>query len=751
MAQQSNKKNNGRMNMNMPRPSLMWVWGLIGAVILGWYLFGDVNDAPVQSDWATVERMVEAGDVEKIQVVNRDQAQVFLKKEASERYRRDTLQKQFSRMPQSGVQLTFTIGSVDSFREDLRAAEQQSGHEVPVVYENKSGDWTGILINLLPWVVIIGAWFFLMRSMSRGAGGGAGGGIMNVGKAKAQVFDKDNAKRITFKDVAGLEEAKVEIMEIVDFLKKSDKYKELGAKIPKGALLVGPPGTGKTLLAKAVAGEANVPFLSISGSDFVEMFVGVGASRVRDLFEQAKQKAPCIVFIDEIDAIGRARGKNAGFSGNDERENTLNQLLTEMDGFQTNTGVIVLAATNRADILDKALMRAGRFDRQIEVGLPDVKEREEIFEVHLRPLKLDPQLDRSFLARQTPGFSGADIANVCNEAALIAARHNKKFVSKEDFLAAIDRIIGGLERKNKIITDEEKRVIAFHEAGHATVSWILENASPLIKVTIIPRGKALGAAWYLPEERQITTREQMMDELAATLGGRVSEQLTFGRISTGALNDLERVTKQAYAMVAYYGMSDEVGNLSFYDSTGQSDMALTKPYSELTAQQIDAEAKKVVERAYAMAEEVLRTHADGLRELAELLLDREVVFTEDVERIFGKRQKDIERERREAEAKAAADATGAAVTEQAGGEPSKPSHSRRRKSAAGEAASSGSEHSRDVRSDGVSDPDGKSDPAIEADPDTKSDPEQKSDPERKRSDGGADDEKPVAAASAPEK
>ena len=433
-------------------------------------------------------------------------------------------------------------------------------------------------------------------------------------------------------------------MEIVDFLKRADKYRELGAKIPKGALLVGPPGTGKTLLAKAVAGEANVPFLSISGSDFVEMFVGVGASRVRDLFEQAKQKAPCILFIDEIDAIGRARGKNAGFSGNDERENTLNQLLTEMDGFQTNTGVIVLAATNRADILDKALMRAGRFDRQIEVGLPDVKEREEIFNVHLRPLKLDPALDRSFLARQTPGFSGADIANVCNEAALIAARHDKKEIAKEDFLAAIDRIIGGLERKNKIITDAEKRKIAYHEAGHATVSWLLENASPLIKVTIIPRGKALGAAWYLPEERQITAREQLMDEMASLLGGRVSEQLTFGEISTGALNDLERVTKMAYAMVAYYGMSDKVGNLSFYDSTGQSDMALTKPYSDQTAESIDKEARALIDRAYKMAEEVLTTHSEGLKELAELLLSREVVFTEDVERIFGKRKKDLEKE-----------------------------------------------------------------------------------------------------------
>ena len=648
------RKNNNKMNMNMPRPSMLWIYGLIGAFIIGWYVFGDVNDTPLPSNWATVEQMVEKGDVDKILIVNHDQAQVFLKKDAAEKYRSDSTDKRFRRLPDTGVQLIFTIGSVDSFREDLKAAEEISGQRVQVEYENKVNDWTSILINLLPWVVIIGAWFFVMRSMSRGAGAGGGGGIMNVGKAKAQVFDKDNAKRVTFKDVAGLEEAKVEIMEIVDFLKKADKYKELGAKIPKGALLVGPPGTGKTLLAKAVAGEANVPFLSISGSDFVEMFVGVGASRVRDLFEQAKQKAPCIVFIDEIDAIGRARGKNAGFSGNDERENTLNQLLTEMDGFQTNTGVIVLAATNRADILDKALMRAGRFDRQIEVGLPDVKEREEIFNVHLRPLKLDPQLDRSFLARQTPGFSGADIANVCNEAALIAARHNKKFISKEDFLAAIDRIVGGLERKNKIITDEEKRVIAFHEAGHATVSWILEHASPLIKVTIIPRGKALGAAWYLPEERQITTREQMMDELAATLGGRVSEQLTFGQVSTGALNDLERVTKQAYAMVAYYGMSENVGTLSYYDSTGQSDMAFTKPYSEQTAQQIDTEAKRVIEQAYKMAEQVLREHADGLKELAELLLSREVVFTEDVERIFGKRKKDIERERKEAEAKAKA-------------------------------------------------------------------------------------------------
>lgn len=632
----------------------MWIYGVIIIFIVGYWMFGPGNGVPVKSDWNTVAQMIEQGDVEKIQVVNRDLAEIYLKKDAADRYRKDAADPRFRNMPETGAQLTFNIGSVDTFRQDLDKVTAESGNDVVLVYENRENSWTSILLQMLPWVIIIGGWFFLMSRMSRGAGGGSGG-IMNVGKARAQVFDKENSKKVTFKDVAGLEEAKVEIMEIVDFLKKPDKYKSIGAKIPKGALLVGPPGTGKTLLAKAVAGEANVPFLSISGSDFVEMFVGVGASRVRDLFEQAKQKAPCILFIDEIDAIGRARGKNAGFSGNDERENTLNQLLTEMDGFQTNTGVIVLAATNRVDILDKALMRAGRFDRQIEVGLPDVKEREEIFDVHLRPLKLDPELDRTFLAKQTPGFSGADIANVCNEAALIAARHNKKYVSREDFLAAIDRIIGGLERKNKIISDEEKRVIAYHEAGHATVSWILENASPLIKVTIIPRGKSLGAAWYLPEERQITTREQMMDELAAMLGGRVSEQINFGEVSTGALNDLERATKMAYAMVAYYGMSEKVGTISYYDSTGQSDMALTKPYSELTAQQIDAEAKNTIAEAYAMAAEVLRSHADGLKELAELLLEREVVFTEDVERIFGKRKKDILRERKEAEQKALAE------------------------------------------------------------------------------------------------
>ena len=643
--------NNGVKLPNMPRPNIMWLWSLILIFILGYSLFSSEDGAPVQSDWYTVEEMIERGEVEKINIVNRDIAQVYLKKDAVERYR-NTDDAKLKKMPATGSQLVFNIGSVDTFRQDFDKAVESSGNKVVLLYENDTQDWVGILITWLPWIVIIGVWIFLMRSMSRGGGGGSG--IMNVGKARAQEFNPDDpSRKITFKDVAGLEEAKVEIMEIVDFLKHADKYRELGAKIPKGALLVGPPGTGKTLLAKAVAGEANVPFLSISGSDFVEMFVGVGASRVRDLFDQAKQKAPCIVFIDEIDAIGRARGKNAGFSGNDERENTLNQLLTEMDGFQTNAGVIVLAATNRADILDKALMRAGRFDRQIEVGLPEVHERKAIFDVHLRRLKLDPKLDREFLAKQTPGFSGADIANVCNEAALIAARHDKKVVSKEDFLAAIDRIIGGLERKNKVITPHEKKTIAYHEAGHATVSWILENANPLVKVTIIPRGKALGAAWYLPEERQITTREQMMDELAATLAGRVSEQMFFGHLSTGALNDLERVTKQAYAMVAYYGMSEKVGTLSYYDSTGQSDMAFTKPYSEQTARDIDDEVRAIIDKAYAMAENVLTEHRDGMVRLAELLLEREVVFTEDVENIFGKRKKDVERERIEAERLAA--------------------------------------------------------------------------------------------------
>ena len=625
-----------RKNVNMPRPNIMWLWSAITLVIIGYWIFNNEESAPVKSDWATVEQMVKAGDVEKIVVVNRDEARVVLKEGKTEALRESDIR--YKQLPKSGHQLYFNIGSVDSFKADLEKVEEQSGQSVVLTFENEKPWYDSWLMGLLPWVVMIGIWFLIMRGMSRGGAGG--GGIMNVGKARAQEFDQsDPNKRVTFKDVAGLEEAKVEIMEIVDFLKNAPKYRELGAKIPKGALLVGPPGTGKTLLAKAVAGEANVPFLSISGSDFVEMFVGVGASRVRDLFDQAKQKAPCIVFIDEIDAIGRARGKNAGFSGNDERENTLNQLLTEMDGFQTNAGVIILAATNRADILDKALMRAGRFDRQIEVGLPELNERKEIFEVHLRKLKLDKDLDREFLAKQTPGFSGADIANVCNEAALIAARHNKDCVGKEDFLAAVDRIIGGLERKNKVISPMEKKTIAYHEAGHATVSWLLEHANPLVKVTIIPRGKALGAAWYLPEERQITTREQMLQEAASLLAGRISEEKFFGHISTGALNDLERVTKMCYAMVAYYGMSDEVGSMSYYDSTGQSDMAFTKPYSERTAQQIDDEVRALIAKAREMAEQIIDEHRDGLVQLAELLLEREVVFTEDVENIFGKRKK----------------------------------------------------------------------------------------------------------------
>ena len=646
------KKKNNNFPFNL-RPNMMWLWTVVFIAIMGFALFGQGTSDPIESDWGEVEQLVESGNVRAIKVVNRDKALVYLTPEAIEALT-SVEGTRYTNLPKQGHQLEFQIGSVDTFRADFDRAVEIAPEAVKLTYDNHQGSWIDSLMNWLPWVFFIVRWVIIMRGFGRGgAGGGAGGGIMNVGKARAQEFDqKDPNRKVTFKDVAGLEEAKVEIMEIVDFLRNADKYRELGAKIPKGALLVGPPGTGKTLLAKAVAGEANVPFLSISGSDFVEMFVGVGASRVRDLFEQAKQKAPCIVFIDEIDAIGRARGRNAGFSGNDERENTLNQLLTEMDGFQTNAGVIVLAATNRADILDKALMRAGRFDRQIEVGLPEIHERKEIFEVHLRKLKLDPDLDRDFLAKQTPGFSGADIANVCNEAALIAARHNKKFVTKEDFLAAVDRIIGGLEKKNKVISPAEKRTIAFHEAGHATVSWLLKGASPLVKVTIIPRGRALGAAWYLPEERQITTKAQWLDEIAATLAGRVAEQIFFGHLSTGALNDLERVTKQVYAMVAYYGMSEKVGTISYYDSTGQSDMAFTKPYSERTAQQIDDEVKAIIAEAYSTAEKVITENREGITTLAELLLEREVVFTEDVERIFGKREgmtPEVEPDRKSAE------------------------------------------------------------------------------------------------------
>ena len=530
---------------------------------------------------------------------------------------------------------------------NLVARLEDAGVEFGTVYQSPT-IWDSLLnlvISFLPMILLF--WFvnrWASKKMQEMGGAGGNAMLFGGGKSGAKQYVVDDETGIKFNDVAGEDEAKESLQEIVDFLHNPKKYEDIGAKMPKGVLLVGPPGTGKTLLARAVAGEAGVPFFSIAGSEFVEMFVGVGASRVRDLFRQAKEKAPCIVFIDEIDAIGRARGKNVGFSSNDERENTLNQLLTEMDGFGTNAGVIVLAATNRADILDKALMRAGRFDRQINVELPDLKERAEIFDVHLKNLKLDPNLDREFLAKQTPGFSGADIANVCNEAALIAARNNKKQIEKDDFLSAIDRIVGGLERRNKIITPTEKRTIAYHEAGHATVSWVLEHANPLIKVTIIPRGKALGAAWYLPEERQITTKEQLLDEMASILGGRASEQMNFGKVSTGALNDLERVTKQAYAMVAYYGMSDHIGNLSFYDSSGQSDMTLTKPYSERTAQEIDTEAKALVDSAYQRALDTLQAHREGLTRLAELLLEREVIFAEDLEKIFGKRKGELRKE-----------------------------------------------------------------------------------------------------------
>ena len=637
-----NNMGGGNPNPNMPPRGPMqprrrrgpmswffWFWSLILVGLFAMQLMGG-EGTPQKTTWSALEQMLASGDVSKIEVNNDKVAHIWLKKEVLEEYRQKPTYKT---LPDTKHQFIYNIGNPDIFRSDLAAVGEKYGVEVPMpAWEYSTSVWRELL-SWLPMVFFVVLMFLMFRSASRGAG--AQGGVMNVGKSRAQVYDKDNANKITFKDVAGLEEAKVEIMEIVDFLRKPEKYRDLGGKIPKGALLVGPPGTGKTLLAKAVAGEANVPFFSISGSDFVEMFVGVGAARVRDLFTQAKEKAPCIVFIDEIDAIGRARGKNAGFSGNDERENTLNQLLTEMDGFGSNSGVIVLAATNRVDILDKALMRAGRFDRQIDVGLPELKEREAIFGVHMRRLKLDEDVNVEFLAKQTPGFSGADIANVCNEAALIAARGDKKAIGKEDFLAAVDRIIGGLEKKSKVITPAEKRTIAYHEAGHATVSWLLEHANPLVKVTIIPRGRALGAAWYLPEERQITTTEQMMHEMASLLGGRASELLTFGEISTGALNDLERATKMSYAMVSYYGMSEKVGNRSYYDSTGQSDYSFSKPYSEETSVLIDKEAKGLIDKAFDMATTILKQNREGLATLAELLLEKEVVFAEDLERIFG--------------------------------------------------------------------------------------------------------------------
>ena len=633
------EKNDTPRRSNRPRRGFNWFSLVYLVLILGMaYMWGTSGTAdPLKKEWLDVkEGILLSGDVDKLVYVrNEHKGEIFLKQSALDKYKN----LYGGREPKAGPHFYFLVSEKFDAEEQLDTLVESLPEKdrFKVVVEEHKSYWGPIIEWIIFPLMLLLMFFVFMRPM-RNMGGGAGGGIFSVGKSQAKLYEKANNVKVTFKDVAGMEEAKVEVKEIVDFLKNPKKYTALGGKIPKGALLVGPPGTGKTLLAKAVAGEADVPFFSMSGSDFVEMFVGVGASRVRDLFRQAKEKAPCIVFIDEIDAVGRARSKNAGFTSNDERENTLNQLLTEMDGFGSNSGVIILAATNRADILDKALMRAGRFDRQIHVDLPELKERLEIFKVHLRGIKLAPGFQMDFLAKQTPGFSGADIANVCNEAALIAARKNKEVVEKQDFLDAIDRIVGGLERKSKIITPEEKKTIAHHEAGHATVSWLLPNANPLLKVTIIPRGQSLGAAWYLPEERQLTTTEQMMDEMAATIGGRVAEEIVNGRISTGALSDLEKLTKQAYAMVTYFGMSEKVGNLSYYDSTGSRDMAFSKPYSEKTAELIDDEVKRLIEQAHATATKVLTENREGFERLAALLLEREVVFSEDLEDIFGPRK-----------------------------------------------------------------------------------------------------------------
>lgn len=628
----------GQQGAKPPKFNPYWIYGIIAVlfIVVNFYLTG--SKGPVETTWNKVRTtMLVNNDIDRLVVINKEKANIYLKPDRVNKYEKE-LQGTFTKPAPTGPHFYFVIGSIESFERNLAEAQENMdvSQRIEPEYRNERNWMAELLWTIGPFVLIILLWLWIFRRMSRGAGGGPGG-IFSVGKSQAKVFDKDSKVTTTFKDVAGLSEAKQEVEEIVEFLKNPGKFTRLGGKIPKGALLVGPPGTGKTLLAKAVAGEANVPFFSMSGSDFVEMFVGVGASRVRDLFKQAKEKAPCIVFIDEIDAIGRARGRNPNLGSNDERENTLNQLLTEMDGFDTNSGVIILAATNRADILDRALMRAGRFDRQIHVELPDLNERKEIFMVHLKPLKLHEDVNVDFLAKQTPGFSGADIANVCNEAALIAARKNHDAVMKQDFLDAVDRIIGGLEKKNKIISVDEKKTIAYHEAGHATISWLLEHAHPLVKVTIVPRGKALGAAWYLPEERSITTKEQLLDEMCSTLGGRAAEEIVFGKVSSGAQNDLERVTKQAYAMVSIFGMSEKVGTVSFYDSTGQSDYAFTKPYSEKTAELIDAEAKKIIDEQYQRALDILRKNSEGHKKLADLLLEREVIFSEDLEQIFGKR------------------------------------------------------------------------------------------------------------------
>lgn len=630
---------NKKPEVKKPKFNSYWIYIGLFLLIIGFQFFGGNSfSQPKKTTQTQFEEFLIAGDVKEIKIVNRRTIKVFLTDEAKNK---EVHSKNkgggFLNPGADDPNYEFEIGDLqnfeNTFKQLIRDNDLATGYENDTE-ENLFGD---ILLTLLPFVVIIGIWIFIMRRMSSGGGGGAGGQIFNIGKSKAKLFDEKTDVKTSFKDVAGLEGAKEEVQEIVDFLKHPAKYTSLGGKIPKGALLVGPPGTGKTLLARAVAGEAKVPFFSLSGSDFVEMFVGVGASRVRDLFKQAKEKSPSIIFIDEIDAIGRARGKNNFSGSNDERENTLNQLLTEMDGFGTNTNVIVVAATNRADVLDKALMRAGRFDRQIYVDLPDVRERKEIFEVHLRPIKIDDSLDTDFLAKQTPGFSGADIANVCNEAALIAARNEKKFVDKQDFLDAVDRIVGGLEKKNKIVTPEEKKAVAFHEAGHATVSWMLEHAAPLVKVTIVPRGQSLGAAWYLPEERLIVRPNQMLDEMCATMGGRAAEKVIFGEISTGALSDLEKVTKQARAMVTIYGLNEKIGNLTYYDSSGQTDYNFSKPYSEKTAEMIDKEISNIIEVQYQRAIKLLEKNKDKLTELANELLEKEVIFKESLERIFGKR------------------------------------------------------------------------------------------------------------------
>ena len=612
----------------MPRFNLSWLYVIIAMSFAILYFSNQEGGIDKQITYTEFKDMINKGYANKIIAYDDNTVEMYIKPE----FVKDVFKNDYKKVGRNPA-LNVEIGSMESLDKFMEKAQEEGHFTGSISYEKKRDYFGALFWNIAPFLLLIGIWMFAMRRMSGGAGAG-GANPFNVGKSKAQVYEKgDKTNRITFKDVAGQAEAKQEVEEIVEFLKQPQKYTELGGKIPKGALLVGPPGTGKTLLAKAVAGE-DVPFFSLSGSDFVEMFVGVGASRVRDLFRQAKEKAPCIIFIDEIDAVGRARGKNPSMGGNDERENTLNQLLTEMDGFGSNSGVIILAATNRADILDKALLRAGRFDRQIHVDLPDLNERKEVFGVHLKPLKLDESVDLDLLARQTPGFSGADIANVCNEAALIAARHGKNAVGKQDFLDAVDRIIGGLEKKTKIMTAEEKRTIALHEAGHATLSWFLEHANPLIKVTIVPRGRALGAAWYLPEERQITTKEQMLDEMCATLGGRAAEELFTGHISTGAMNDLERVTKQSYGMIAYAGMSEKLPNLCYYSN---DEYSFSKPYSERTAELIDEEVKRMINEQYDRAKAILSEHKDGHNELARLLVEKEVIFAEDVERIFGKR------------------------------------------------------------------------------------------------------------------